>query len=150
MSFIIGKLYGSMLFEVAEFNLVTNFDKYFYNVCHCIQHLCSNIVVKGFIYHVGLLFASSGGEERLQGVCLMSASHFFPSPVHLCYLFILFILAFFYLCFLCCVVLYKWLEAELHGKSSDTADKTSGKEGLRTKQSPGPLLSLCFRSSNSP
>uniref|UniRef100_A0A8C9ER54 DENN domain containing 5B n=2 Tax=Pavo cristatus TaxID=9049 RepID=A0A8C9ER54_PAVCR len=41
-------------------------------------------------------------------------------------------------------VLYKWLEADLHGKSSDTANKASGKQGLRTKQSTGPLCLFTF------
>lgn len=68
----------------------------------------------------------------------MSASHFFFLPQYIFVSFNFVHTCFFCLCLLCCVVLYKWLEADLHGKSSDTADKTSGKEALRTKQSPGP------------
>lgn len=130
--------------KCREFNLVTNFDKYFYCVCQCIQHLYSNTVAEGFIYHMDLPFGSSGGKRGCTGVCLMSASCFSLPPyihisfhfVHTCFLF--------YLCLLCCVVLYKWLEADLHGKSSDTADKTSGKEALRTKAITRPSFSLLF------
>lgn len=84
-----------------------------------------------------------GGREVARGSVLMSASRF-SLPQYICISFHFVYTCFFYLCLLCCVVLYKWLEADLHGKSSDTADKTSGKEALRTKQSPGPFSLFIF------
>lgn len=126
-----------------EFNLVTNFDKYFCHVCHCIQHLYSNPVLEGFICRVDLPFASSWGKWDCEGEYLMSASCFLPSPVH-CIYFNFVHTCFFYFCLLRCVVLYQYLQADLHGKSSDTADKTSGKRGLRIKQWSGPIYFFIF------
>lgn len=84
-----------------------------------------------------------GGREIVKGG-ISQLLHIFSLPQYNVYLLILFILAFFYFCLLCCVVLYQYLQADLHGKSSDTADKTSGKEGLRIKQQSGPLYFFIF------
>lgn len=97
--------------------------------------------MEGFIYHVDLSFASSGGKRDCEGEYLMSVSFFFFLPQYIVCIFILFILAF-SICLLCCVVLYQYLQADLHGKSSDTADKTSGKEELRINNDQDLSISL--------
>lgn len=98
-----------------------------------------------FVCHMYLPFVASGGKRGCEGdslPVLPICVHFFLQYTFMS--FMLLILAF-YLSLLCCVVLYKWLEADLHGKSSDTANKASGKQGWRTKRSTGPPYFFTFR-----
>lgn len=131
--------------KCLELNLVTNFDRHFYSYFQCVQQLCSETISE-FLFAMCILpFVGSGGKRGCEGGCLPFTYFyfFFSSSTLVCLSRCSYLL--FYLSLLCCVVLYKWLEADLHGKSSDTANKASGKQGLRTKQSTGPLCLFTFR-----
>lgn len=56
--------------KCLELNLVTNFDRHFYNYFQCVQQLCSETISEFLFATCILPFVGSGGKRGCEGGCL--------------------------------------------------------------------------------